>query len=160
MEAHLNEAGGEFTSGINVVFNDDPNTTFNPRFITVNKDGNINWNPKLNNLDNGLYHFYIASTDAWHTSTNINNLNEHDQIYGDAYIHITDTKDEIEWKLDLNKIAEKFKLSPNELKTIKVQYLRLGNQWTVIAGTPTGTVIGIILCLLVIICGYIFKKRK
>lgn len=164
MPAHLDEKGGAFTAGISVLFNDDWTTAFYPRFITVDDAGNINWNPQLNGLNPGLYHFYIVSTDAWATSTNINDLNDMDQIYGDAYIRITGTRDEIEYALDMSKIAKKFGMDKSEFKTVSVTYSRLGPQATISAGTSTGGVFGIVVTMfgLACFCGIVctFKNLR
>lgn len=159
MPAHLSEAGGEFTSGITVLINDDYSLAFYPRFITVDDSGNINWDPQKTGLSKGVHHFYLASTDAWHTSTNTNNLHETDKIYGDAYIEISDTRDEIEWKLDMNMVAEKLGIDPSEIKTISVFYSRLGPQQTTSAGTPTG-LLGIFICLGLVAAGFIGFRIK
>ncbi len=92
MPQHLQEAGGEFTSAVTLAFNQSPeslsngaydrNMAFYPRFVTVDAGGNINWDPQLGGLPEGTYEYYIASADAWHTSENISNLNEMDQMYG------------------------------------------------------------------------------
>lgn len=145
MPAHLGEGGGEFTSGITVKFNDSYDTAFYPRFITVDDKGNVNWDPQLTNLKNGKYKLYIASTDAWHTSSNIKELNAKDQIYGEAVMTIGvkqsdgETRDTMRWSLDLEKVAKRYGMSGEELKTISAQYSRLGQQWCTCAGTPTGT---------------------
>ena len=86
MPQHLQEAGGEFTAAVTIAFNQkqsdlqngtyDRSMTFSPRFVTVDANGTINWNPQLLGLAEGTYEYYIASADAWHTSTNINNLHE------------------------------------------------------------------------------------
>lgn len=159
MPAHLSEAGGEFTSGITVLINDDYSLAFYPRFITVDGSGNINWDPQKTGLSKGVHHFYLASTDAWHTSTNTSNLHESDKIYGDAYIEISDTRDEIEWKLDMNMVAEKLGIDPSEIKTISVSYSRLGPQQTTSAGTPTG-LLGIFICLGLVAAGFVGFRIK
>lgn len=161
MPEHLAEAGGEFTSGITVLFNEDWSTSFNPRFVAVDDNGNMIWDPQLSLLENGDYHFYVCSRDAWHTSTSIEELHEMDLIYGDAYISLTENKDQMYWNLDKNMVANKLGVSPDELKTIGVQYLRLGEQWSVTAGTPTRPYTGIVLCISsVIICVFISRKLK
>lgn len=155
MPAHLAEGGGEFTSGITVLFNNDYNTAFYPRFVLVDDAGNLTWDPQLVGLPHGTYHFYLCSTDAWHTSTNIDELNNMDLIYGEAYITLAENRDDMEWRLDLNKVANKFGVSSDELKTIAVQYSRLGQQWTISAGTPTGSAVSVILCFTASIIGII-----
>ena len=95
-------------------------------------------------------------------SENLNNLVEMDKIYGDAYIKINHSKDEIEWKLDSAAVARKFGMTTKKKKIIKVQYSRLGQQWAMTAGTSTG-LIGIII-VVAIFAGsgiyYKLKKRK
>lgn len=157
MPEHLKLNGTELATGITVIYNDNYSFAFYPRFIQVDNDGNINWNPSLESLAPGIHHFYITGTDAWATSTNINNLNEADTIYGDAYIEITDTKNQIEWKLDTEKLAKKFGIDKNELQTVKVKYDRLGQQWTIVAGTSTGIELGIIICLVVVLSSFAIK---
>lgn len=166
MPAHLGEAGGEFTSGITVKFNDNYSTAFYPRFITVDADGNVNWDPKLTNLEKGTYKLYIASTDAWHKSSNIKELNDMDQIYGEATMTIGEdrsdgeTRDTMRWSLDLDKVGKKLGMSGDELGEISVQYSRLGQQWATCAGTPTGSkgLFGL-LSLLALVPAGIIRKR-
>jgi hypothetical protein len=161
MPAHLNEGGGEFTSGISVLFNDNWGTGFYPRFVTVDDSGNINWNPTLSNLPNGTYHLYVVSSDAWATSSNINNLNDMDQIYGEAYFTIADGRDDMEWKLDLAKVAKKLNMDEEDMGTISVQYSRIGQQWAITAGTPTGIGIGMLIAFAIAVPSVIvFNKKK
>jgi hypothetical protein len=162
MPAHLAEAGGEFSSGISVQYNDDWSTTFYPRFIAVDDSGNINWEPQLTGLSEGTYHFYLCSTDAWHTSTNISDLNDTDLIYGEAYMTISDGRDEMEYKIDSSMVAEKFGMDTDDFKTVGVQYSRLGQQWTRTAGTSTGEWIGVGICVIsiILLVNYSRKKNK
>ena len=74
MPEHLNEAGGEFTQAVTFKFNDSYNQVLYPRFVTVDEQGNINWNPKRDRLSDGTYEFYMFDTSAWGTSKNINEL--------------------------------------------------------------------------------------
>lgn len=171
MPQHLQEAGGEFTAAVTIAFNQkqsdlqngtyDPKMAFYPRFVTVDTSGTINWNPQLLGLPEGTYEFYIASTDAWHTSTNINNLNEMDQMYGKMMMTVgKDGKDEMEFYLELPKIAKKLGVDETDLKEIAAQFGRIGQQWIYTAGTSTGPVVGIILCIAT--AGFIlwYKKRN
>lgn len=160
MPAHLNEGGGEFTSGISVLFNDNWGTGFYPRFITVDDSGNIDWYPQLSNLSNGTYHLYVVSSDAWGTSSNISDLNDMDQIYGDAFFTIADGRDDMEWRLDLAKVAQKLNMDEDEMGTISVQYSRIGQQWTITTGTPTGTAIGITLCFITLAVPFAIRGIK
>ena len=73
------------------------------RNTTVDGSGNINWNPQVRDLPNGTYEFSLMSRDAWGTSSNLNNVNEHDYEFGKMYVTVSDTIDECEFYLDLSK---------------------------------------------------------
>ena len=169
MPQHLQEAGGEFTAAVTIAFNQkqsdlmngtyDRKMAFYPRFVTVDTNGNINWDPQLLGLPEGTYEYYIASTDAWHSSTNINNLNEMDQLYGKMMMTVSkDGKDEMEFYLELPKIAKKLGVDETDLKEIAAQFGRIGQQWIYTAGTSTGPVVGVVLCILT--AGFILWYRK
>lgn len=171
MPQHLQEAGQEFTEAITIAFNQsqeklangtyDQKMAFYPRFVTVDANGNINWNPKLRGLPEGTYEYYIASTDAWHTSQNINNLNEMDLLYGKMMMTIAkDGKDEMEFYLELPMIAKKLGVDETDLKEIAAQFGRIGQQWIFTAGTSTGPIIGIVLCVAAVGVVFWYRKRK
>lgn len=171
MPQHLQEAGGEFTSAVTIAFNQSENDlrngsydwqmAFYPRYVTVDADGNINWDPQLSGFSEGTYEFYIASTDAWHTSTNINNLNEMDQLYGKMIMTIgKDGKDEMEFYLDLPMVAKKLGVDETDLKQIAAQFGRIGQQWIYTAGTSTGPVAGVMLCIASVGVVFWYRKRK
>lgn len=171
MPQHLQEAGQEFTEAITIAFNQsqeklasgayDRKMAFYPRFVTVDASGNINWNPKLSGLPEGTYEYYIASTDAWHTSTNISNLNEMDRLYGRMTMTIAkDGKDEMEFYLDLPMIAKKLGVGETDLKQIAAQFGRIGQQWIFTAGTSTGPVAGVALCVAAVGAVFWCRKRK
>ena len=171
MPQHLQEAGQEFTEAITIAFNQsqeklasgtyDRNMVFCPRFVTVDASGNINWNPKLSGLPEGTYEYHIASIDAWHTSTNISNLNDMDQLYGRMTMTIAkDGKDEMEFYLDLPMIAKKLGVGETDLKKIAAQFGRIGQQWIFTAGTSTGPVAGVALCVAAVGVIFWYRKRK
>lgn len=157
MPAHLKEAGGEFTHAVTIKINDSTDLEFAPRFIAVDANGNINWNPQLSGLPDGEYEFYMVSTDAWGTSTNINNLNPMDEIYGRMIVTVGETMDSCEWEMDVEKLAKHLRpnvegtditeIDPSDIKTISTQWGRLGQEWVTTAGTSTGALLGIMLCL-------------
>ena len=127
--------------------------------MTVAAGGNINWDPKLSGLPEGTYEYYIASTDAWHTSTNINNLNEMDQLYGKMMMTVgKDGKDEMEFYLELPMIAGKLGVDETDLKEISAQFGRIGQQWLYTAGTSTGPIVGVTLCIAT--AGFILWYKK
>ncbi len=169
MPQHLQEAGGEFTAAVTIAFNQkqsdlqngtyDRSMTFSPRFVTVDANGTINWNPQLLGLAEGTYEYYIASADAWHTSTNINNLHEMDQMYGRMMMTVgRDGKDEMEFYLELPMIARKLGVNETDLKEIAAQFGRIGQQWIYTAGTSTGPVAGVGLCIAA--AGFIIWYKK
>lgn len=171
MPQHLQEAGGEFTADVTIAFNQSENDlrnrsfdwqmAFYPRYVTVDANGNINWDPQLSDFSEGTYEFYIASADAWHTSTNINNLNDMDQLYGKMIMTIgKDGKDEMEFYLDLPMVAKKLGVDETDLKHIAAQFGRIGQQWIFTAGTSTGPVVGVVLCVASVGLVFWYRKRK
>lgn len=160
MPQHLEEAGGEFTSAVTILFNNDYDTAFYPRMVAVDGQGNIDWNPKLSGLEEGTYEFYITSTDAWHTSENLADLNSMDLMYGKIMITIGSTSDECEFYLDLPLIAEKFGCDASDFKTIAGQFGRIGQQWLTTAGASSGPWIGLFICGVVVVGAMVFRKRR
>ena len=160
MPQHLEEAAGEFTSAVTILFNNDYKTAFYPRMVAVDDQGNIDWSPSLKGLRPGTYEFYLASTDAWHTSSNLNDLNKADQMYGKMMITVGETSDECEFYLDLKLIADKFGCDASEFKTIAAQFGRIGQQWLTTAGASSGPWIGLIICGVVVVGAMAFRKYK
>ncbi len=172
MPAHLQEAGGEFTQAVTIKINDSTDLEFALRFIAVDADGNINWDPPRSGLADGEYEYYIVSLDAPGTSKNINDLTSGDEIYGRMKVTVGDTMDSCEWEMDVEKLAAHLRhnaegtviteIDPSDIKTVSVQWGRLGQKWVTTAGTSTGTIGGILLC--VGMCSVpvvlISKKRK
>ena len=124
----------------------------------VDGNGNINWDPQFP-LPNGTYEFYLASQDAWHTSTNINDLNKMDQLYGKMIMTIGDDKDECEFYLDYEMLAEKLHCDPSDFKLVEAQFGRIGQQWITTAGSSSGALRGIGLSVAVV-GGVLFWRRK
>lgn len=171
MPQHLEEAGGEFTAAVTIAFNQsrsdlqsgsyDQKMAFYPMCVTVDGGGNINWSPQLMGLPEGTYEFYIASRDAWRTSANINNLHEMDLMYGKMIMTVgKDGKDEMEFYLDLPMVAQKLGVDETDLKEISAQFGRIGQQWIFTAGTSTGPIAGVILCISTVGIVLWYKKRK
>ena len=160
---HLEEGGGEFAYAVSITFNGnrdyDPNSNFYPRLVAVDEAGNINWDPVFP-LPNGTYEFYIASQDAWHTSTNINSLNDMDQLYGKMIMTIGDDKDECEFYLDLEMVAKKLGCDASDFKLIEAQFGRIGQQWISTAGSSSGALLGIGLSIVFAGGVLAWKKKK
>ena len=150
-----------FTEAVTFKFGESGKFVFYPRAVTVDEAGNIDWNPQTNGLENGTYEYYLASIDAWHTSTNISDLNENDRMYGKMMITISDTGRECEFYLDLDAIAEKLGCNAEEFKVIKAQFGRIGQQWLVTAGASSGAYAGVLACVATVAVVWgIQKKRK
>lgn len=161
MPQHVDgEAGGEFTHAVTIRLNEDDSKQLYPSFFTVDENGNINWNPKLENLEDGTYEFYISSTDCWHNSTNINNLSSGDRVYGRMKVTVRDGKDEMEFEMDLEKVAERFDMDASDIKVVQAQYGRLGQQWITYAGASSGPWAGVALCCAVAGSPILYRKRK
>lgn len=171
MPAHLNEAGGEFSSAVSIRINNDDDLMLTPRFIAVDANGDINWNPTLSGLADGTYEFYLTSTTVDGTSKNINDLKSDDVIYGRAKITIGEGQDEMEWEMDIPTLAKNLhtgwgqskntvSIDPNDIKVFESQYGRLGQQWVTTAGVSTAPYVGIGLCAVGVAGVYGYRRRK
>ena len=171
MPAHLQEAGGEFTQAISIRVNGDNDLMLTPRFIAVDDEGNINWNPTRQGLAKGTYEFYLTSTTVDGASVNVSDLKADDVIYGRAIVTIGDDKDEMEWEIDIPTLAanlhkgwgqskETVSIDPNNIKTLEAQYGRLGQEWIATAGTSTAPFVGIALCIAVVAAVLALRSRK
>lgn len=160
---HLEEGGGEFAYAVSITFNGnrdyDPNSNFYPRLVAVDGNGNINWNPTFP-LGKGTYEFYLASTDTWATSTNINDLHEPDQLYGRMIMTIGDDKDECEFIVDLKLLAEKFGCDASDFKLIEAQFGRIGQEWISTAGSSSGAWLGIGLSVAAVGAVLYWRKKR
>ncbi len=159
MQAHLDEQGSEFTQAVTVLVNDDWSHALMMRLVSVDGAGNINWNPQKDNLDNGAYEYYIFGVDAWGSSSNINNLVEADVCYGKATITLTDGRHDMEWYLDSNKLAARYGIAENEMKTVSSQYGRIGQEWVKTAGTSSGPYAGAAMCVMSALVPFVIKKK-
>lgn len=168
MPAHLAEAGGEFTYAVTIRLNGNENYQFYPRFVTVDESGNIDYNPQLLGLSQGTYEFYVIDTQGWGAegASNISQImeieNEYGNVYyGKMYVTVGASEDNMEFELDLVKIAAKFGLDGDSITTVEGQWGRIGQQWVSTAGTSTGAVVGVALCAAVAGFGvWQNKKRK
>ena len=159
MPEHLNEAGGEFTYALSIKFNDDYNQIIASRFVTVDEQGNINWNPKTEDLSEGTYEFYMFDIGSWGTSKNINELNDADICYGKMTITVGSNRDECEFYIDLDKAAQKLGCDVSDFKQISAQFGRMGQQWINTAGASSGAWLGLFICIAAT-CGVVVYKKK
>lgn len=160
MPEHLAEAGGEFMNAVTILFNNNWSQVFYPRMETVAEDGSINWNTPKGGMADGTYEFYLFSTDAWHNSPSIYDANDIDKWYGKMIVTIKDGKDECEFYLNLEKVAEKLNCDASDFKRIDAQFGRLGQQWITTAGASSGAWLGLILCVGVTAAVLVRQKKK
>ena len=158
MQAHLNETGGEFTQAVSVLANDDWSHALMMRLATVDEAGNINWNPQRENLTNGSYEYCIFATDCWGSSENLNALNGGDICYGKATVTIQDGRHDMEWYVDIQKLADRYGIAATDLKTVSSQYRRIGPELVTSAGASSGPVGGAALCILSAFAPFVIKR--
>lgn len=138
--------------------NKNDKTSISFRFVSVDKDGNINWNPKLTNLENGTYEFTLVDIGSWTTYKNVSDKGFID--YGKIKITAGSKYDEMEYRIYMNKLAKKFGLDENEMKVLQAQYINIGEEWVTYAGTSTGPFVGVTMCCLTAAGVLSYKKRK
>ncbi len=138
--------------------NKNDKTSISFRFVSVDKDGNINWNPKLTNLENGTYEFTLVDIGSWTTYKNVSDKGFID--YGQIKITTGSKYDEMEYRIHMNKLAKKFGLDENEMKVLQAQYINIGKEWVTYAGTSTGPFVGVTMCCLTVVGVLSYKKRK
>ncbi len=180
MPAHLQEAGGEFTSAVTIRINGDK--MFYPRFLAVAADGTINFNSDVSSLSPGTYEFYMFDANGWKMEdrgvTNISQLqangskgarfdnghiyfNEHGNgVYGKMYVTISPSEDNMEFEIDLDSVAKLLGMSTDEIRTLEGQWGRIGQQWVTTAGTPTGAGMGLFLCLSTTGVVYLAQRKR
>lgn len=175
MEAHINLSAQELVKAVSFRVSqgediEDATLSYNARFVTADENGNINWNPQLDNLPAGTYHFYMFDLGCWGTSTNINNLSGRDILYGEMWLTLSDTCSEAEFYLDiptlLSHLSNDYDNSANisidaqSAKIYGVQFGRLGQQWITTAGTSTGTWVGLLLCFAAVGIAEMIQRRR
>ncbi len=165
-DVHIQAGGTEFTEAVTIRFNGDETKNFYPCFAAVAEDGTINWNPQRGNLPNGTYEFYMFDQGGWKTAQNIKDFNDPNfvsggqKVYGKMKVTISEGKNECEYYLEIDKMAELLNMDPSDVKTISANFLRIGPEWVATAGTSTGTFLGIFICLATVSGAYFFKKKK
>lgn len=170
MPQHASMKGYSVTRNIQLKINDNIDYMFAPKFFTVDENGKIDWNCDLQNLKNGTHEFYMTSLDVGHDNVNnIKQLEDAGLFFGKMKITVSGDRDECEWQMDIQTLAnylrrnaegtDILKIDPSDIKTISVRYGELGDKWITTAGTSTGPIVGIILCLGVV-GGVLLYRRK
>lgn len=162
MQSHIQEKGGEFTSAVTIRLNNDDDKGFMPQFIAVDVAGNINYSPQLSGLAQGTYELYMIDATGWKSATNISELeSKGNAIYGHMYMTIGASADNMEFEMDLAKLAEKFGMSADDIRTVEGKWGRIGQQWVSTAGTSTGTWAGLLICFAGVgAATYVSRRRK
>ena len=160
MPSHLSERGGEYSAAVKIAVNNDwSGNALEMRLVTVDENGNINWNPQRSGLLNGSYEYYIFATSCWGSSKNINELLPADVCYGKTTINITDTQQEMEWYVNTVKLAERYGIDPSDVKIVSTKYGRIGQQEVTCAGTSSGPWGGATMCMLCAAAPFVIKKK-
>lgn len=162
MPEHIMERGGGFTSGITVRLNQNDNYRFSPRFVAVDSQGNINWNPQLSGLASGTYSFELVDSQGRGDSPTLAELEKYGNAhYGTMIITIgEDGKDSCEYSLDLEKVANKFGLNADDITMVETNFGRLGNQWARITGASSGPWTGAGIAAGIAAIAYIINRKR
>ena len=80
-------------------------------------------------LEDGTYTFEILD----HRTVGNN-----PQVYGTIVLTVNGYQDEMEFTLDLEKVAEYTGMNVQDMKLIEAQFGRLGQEWVSTAGTSSG----------------------
>ncbi len=173
MDAHLAEEGGEFSSAIDICFNGDreyngdKTWNFYPMLVTVAEDGTINWNPDIDTLGEGKYEFYLADYRGEYERdkiTNISQLPEHERFFGKMTITVSETVDETEFYVDLERVANFLSyysdttVEASDFKFVEAKFGRIGEEFISTAGASSGAYMGIGICMAV--TAVVFFKRR
>lgn len=154
-----------------IYFNNDDSQSVSLWFIAVGSDGKIDWNPAVN-MSNVSTEYYLVDVGGWHKASTFDELQSGeygDTLLGRAFLRRGSGSDsEVEYEIYLENLAEyisdssahNYKIDSTEMKTIQVQYPNIGQYRITIAGTSSGPVAGVILCIAVVSGVLYYKKRK
>lgn len=161
----IDKKGNNEFSPFCIRINESEKTTLNFRLCFADEDGELNLDPSsIDNLEAGTYELYIRDYQDGSTINNVNN--PECPVYGKAYITLRKTangsfiSDEMEYQIDLKKVAAHFNMDDTDMKLIQAQYIEIGDEWISIGGTSTGTWLGISLCVAVVLGVLVYRKRK
>ena len=139
-------------------FNQDSSKEFN--FCLISKDANGKYTAaKISNLAEGTYEFYLGDMNGWQPEA-YEGTGEEYPVYGSIYVTIGSYYQEMEFAVNLEKVAEKLGLDVNEMQVIQAQYINIGTEWVTSAGTSTGPIAGIVLSCGAVVCVLADRKRK
>lgn len=138
--------------------NEDEDKTIGFMPVTVNENGDISKTPELNNLEPGTYEFYLWDLKSSIDVTNISDENA--PIYGKMHVTVKEGGSEMEYTIDLEKLAQHFDMDANDMKMIQANYIVIGSEWISIAGTSTAPVMGIVVCGIPVLAALWYRKKK
>ncbi len=172
---HLKETMGgmwEFNISVNNSYIQNPdNPDFKARFLCVGSDGKLHtvreyegaamFNENAANMGTP-YHYYIVDvSDGSCDGMTLEEFEASGKKYGEAYVTHSPSQWDIEYKLSVEKLAEKVGLNDaSDVKAISSQFHMIGPEWVTTAGTSTGAFLGILLCLATVSGTYFYKKKK
>ncbi len=161
MPVHLDSLGADFLAAVQVAVNGekDVDDTFKARFVGVDDNGHFTIYPAGTPLPAGNNKFYICQLED-HQETSLEQVLEHS--FGTIIVTVDEDRelDQCEFEMDLEKLAEKYNMSPEDVKLIEAQFGRLGDEWFGTAGTSTGAWIGVGLCVATVGSVFIADKSK
>ena len=148
--AHYDDIFGFFELAVN----NDLKTILQLSAKATDSNGNPIDNYNMNGLGEGTYEFHIFGPEtknggAWTTD------------YGVIYIEVSATGQiEAEFRLDESKATHFYGCETEDLKIIEMRFIRIGDKWVSCAGTSTGPIIGIILCIGVVVGAQMYRKKR
>lgn len=157
VKTYLNLNNAAFKD-ITLRFNENDSSEMNFTLVGVDEQGNIIRNPNLRNLEPGTYEYYLWERSSGIDAKNINDPNA--PIYGKIKVTIGASSDEMEYQVDLNKVAKDLNLDQSDMKVIQASYINVGHEWVTIAGTSSGPVVGIVLCLAFTGSVILFRRKR
>lgn len=161
----IDKKGNNEFSPFCIRINESEKTTLNCRLVFADENGELNLDPSsIDNLEAGTYELYIRDYQSGSTVNNVNN--PECPVYGKAFITLRRTasgafiSDEMEYQIDLKKVAAHFNIDETDMKLIQAQYIEIGDEWISIGGTSTGALMGISICGAVVLGVLVYRKRK
>ncbi len=134
MIPHLDSKGGAFLGAISIAFNGDRDYKGTPaegNFYPVirTKDGEIKLLDGNTRLEDGTYTFEILDT---RTAGN------NPEVFGTMILTVTGGKDQMEFALDLEKVAAYIGVDAKDFHLIEAQFGMLGQEWVSTGGASSG----------------------
>jgi uncharacterized protein (TIGR04145 family) len=118
-------------------------------------EGNVYTCFRPDNFRMGRYEYHIFgmgdsyNPGAWTTD------------YGKLYLEVSPTGAvEAEFVISLEKVAAYYHMEQTDFKTIHMQFIRIGYKWVTTAGTSTGPIVGILLCVGVVVAAQVYRKKR